>query len=110
VKYTATITRLSDGKTVTWADELDDAVWGPAETPHGIWFMWTGGNYGCDCNRDLYFGRAEGIDEGVLWERESGCGTTRYTVPYIDLENGTRIAIDTDPVVAKERAAEAAAG
>lgn len=41
-------------------------------------FIWDEGNYGCDCNRHLFFGRAAGIEphDGV-------CGQGKYVVESI---------------------------
>lgn len=55
-------------------------------------FMWTDGNYGCDCNRHLFFNRAKGIEP----EDARPCGEERYSVLYAELPNGIRIPIDED--------------
>ena len=39
-------------------------------------FVWGDGNYGCDCNRRLFFARVN--DEEEDWE--SGCSETEYSV------------------------------
>ena len=39
-------------------------------------FMWTDGNYSCDCNRALYFARAAGEDDTEAWEQK--CGDSAY--------------------------------
>lgn len=39
-------------------------------------FIWDEGNYGCDCNRYLFFQRAIGADE----KDDILCGDTRYSV------------------------------
>jgi hypothetical protein len=57
----------------------------------GEW-VWTDGNYSCDCNRHLFFNRAVGIEPGD----EHPCGDTRYTVIYVELPTGERIPIDLD--------------
>jgi hypothetical protein len=53
-------------------------------------YHWTDGNYGCDCNRHLFFIRAAGIDE---WE-ERECGSTEYSCLYAELPDGSRREID----------------
>ena len=53
--------RTSDALEV---DVIDDVGY-PADDVHdldGVRFMWSDGNYGCDCNRHLYFERALGND------------------------------------------------
>ena len=43
-------------------------------------FMWSDGNYACDCNRAIFFGDAGGTNE------EMECGETRYTVRIEDAD------------------------
>ena len=52
-------------------------------------FMWTEGNYGCDCNRSLFF---YGVPPDH--EIESPCGEGRFTVLFAELPNGTRVVLD----------------
>ena len=40
-------------------------------------FIWTEGNYACDCNRFLFFERAGGREPG---DDEGPCGHTGYTL------------------------------
>ncbi len=55
-------------------------------------FIWVDGNYACDCNRALFFGEAK---NGV-WpdEDETPCGHERYSIPFIELDDGTKKIID----------------
>lgn len=39
------------------------------------YFIWDEGNYGCDCNRALFFARAAGVE---LDMDETPCGDSRY--------------------------------
>lgn len=57
-------------------------------------FLWTEGNYGCDCNRHLFFERTGGREPD---DTEDGCSSWRYTIDYVELEDGTRIKLE-DPV------------
>lgn len=41
----------------------------------GLEYLWSDGNFGCDCNRGLFFGRAGGSD-GF----DGPCGLTRFTI------------------------------
>lgn len=43
--------------------------------------LWTDGNYGCDCNRELFFLRA-GNEEDTATDIR--CGEERYAVNLID--------------------------
>jgi len=62
------------------------------EEHNTVWFL-TDGNYGCDCNRELEWHRA--IDEDDNWENTK-CGKTEFSIPYLILEDGTRINVDGD--------------
>jgi hypothetical protein len=58
-------------------------------------YMWTDGNYGCDCNRHLFFGRAIGQEP----REDYPCGKTRYTAICAELPNGTRYTLDNPQLV-----------
>lgn len=83
--YAVEITRVATGQTVThheagdWDDDATD-------------YLWTDGNYGCDCNRALFFGRAGGNLEGDPGD----CGMERFTCSGVR-PDGARFVID-DPV------------
>ena len=66
----------------------NDMAWG--EHDH---FSWTENNYSCDCNRHLFFLRADGIEPGEEdWERD--CSDGKYSALYAELPDGTRIELD----------------
>lgn len=75
-----TLRRRSDGLVVTVTDEYkNDAVGVWREKiewePHNAIFQWTDGNYGCDCNRHLFFERQLGQKtEDQLDEDNTPCG------------------------------------
>ena len=48
-------------------------------------YMWREGNYSCDCNRELFFYRAKGIDK---WDKVK-CSEGRYRVWVSD--NGKNV-------------------
>lgn len=60
---------------------------------NGVWheasyFHWTEGNFGCDCNRSLFFS---------AWKSDSvGCGgnDNRFYLAKIVLEDGTEVLVD----------------
>lgn len=60
----------------------------------GSTFLWgcETGNYGCDCNRAIFFGGAAAEDKD-----DRPCGTTRYTVLKAVLPDGSEITIDDEP-------------
>ena len=49
------------------------------------YFLWTEGNYGCDCNRHIFFEEATGRDTG-----DCPCGESRYTAVCAELPDGAR--------------------
>lgn len=55
------------------------------------YYLWTDGNYSCDCNRLLFFERAAGNDPDL---EEGKCGDGKYSVLYADLPSGERVPID----------------
>ena len=57
-------------------------------------YMWEDGNYSCDCNRALFFERAIGADESEAWE--SRCGSGKFTILKVVLEDGEILNIDED--------------
>jgi hypothetical protein len=84
IRYTVSITRTSDGKTV----ELHD-LWGDwpgyvrdAESQDSIVYMWDEGNYCCDCNRQMYFLTALGETPAEFGE----CGFTAYKVNWLRID------------------------
>ena len=64
--------------------------WFESETPwsEGCEYLWTEGNFGCDCNRALFF-----YDWGAEADNY-GCGDAAFSVPYAELPNGRRIMLD----------------
>jgi hypothetical protein len=44
-------------------------------------FIWVDGNFSCDCNRSLFFARANDEDEDEAWEL--GCSDTDYSVNIV---------------------------
>lgn len=63
------ITDTSTGIAATYQDEDYDE------------YMWTDGNYGCDCNRFLFHSRALGKDPN--WD-EGECGSERFKIRVMD--------------------------
>ena len=84
------ISRIEDG--TTWVKivalirnnktgeirEYKDEVWWDYNEPYDDYpndFMWSEGNYSCDCNRHLFFQRAKNEDED-----NAECGDDLYSV------------------------------
>ena len=55
-------------------------------------FWWSEGNMACDCNRGARFYDVP-FPSG-FYEAPFPCGNERFVIPYIELEDGTRIEID----------------
>jgi len=54
-------------------------------------FMWSEGNWSCDCNRHLFWGRSLGISEELLL-KENTCGKTRFIIKEIvRLDTGEKV-------------------
>lgn len=53
-------------------------------------YLWSEGNYGCDCNRALFFSRAVGDDDP---DRE--CGYTEFSIEILD-DNGKLLYSEDD--------------
>lgn len=70
---TVRIRRTADGKTVEYGDSL-------YTTPDydGL-FVWTDGNYQCDCNRHLFFQRSLGLEDD-----DGPCSDGKYQVEIKD--------------------------
>ena len=71
------IRRNSDGLTRNW------------ETDFSGEYIWSEGNYSCDCNRSLFFGYA--ICEG--WT-EQPCGYDGYSVRIVAKDDGRELYRD----------------
>lgn len=55
-------------------------------------YLWSDGNYGCDCNRALFFARAAGEEDPD--DDESPCGDAAYRVRIT--EDGREVYRDDD--------------
>ncbi len=55
-------------------------------------YLWSEGNYGCDCNRHLFFCRAIDAPE----DEDRPCGFTRYLIHVKDRETGAALYEDDD--------------
>lgn len=85
-KYTVSLTRNSDNKTVEFVETHGDY---PQYKRDEGWefdpvFIWELGNYSCDCNRYLFFERALGTSEEEIDARDPNkCGHADYRVNWI---------------------------
>ena len=57
-------------------------------------YMWTDGNYGCDCNRLLFWLRAKNEDEPDFEDLE--CGEGGFSIVSV-VENGISVYSETVP-------------
>lgn len=65
---------------------------------HGA-FWWQEGNARCDCNRELFFLQAQGIDTDDLDDDDTPCTEGRYSVRLSDAKTG---AVLYDELVARQ--------
>lgn len=56
-------------------------------------YHWGMGNYGCDCNRHLFFERADGKESDCDQE----CGETEYLIDRVVAADGKSIIYEGDP-------------
>lgn len=81
VKAWAEITCVATGETrrheTTWGESVDE-------------YLWSDGNYACDCNRSLFFQRAGGVANPGPRE----CGMSAFTVRIVDAAG--RVLYDED--------------
>lgn len=83
MKYTAFIKNVETGEIRECTDEYPD------EYLDSLQFVWSEGNFACDCNRRAIF---EGHDTHAI---ELPCGDVSFMVSHLTLENGTRIEIQS---------------
>lgn len=46
-------------------------------------YIWSEGNFSCDCNRRLFFERAAAGDD---WDGPAPCGSSAFTVRVMDMD------------------------
>lgn len=79
-----TIRRNSDGKIVTFKDEHALPWWTDPDIDEGEpylnFYIWSDGNYACDCNRSLFFDENanEGIDPSKEEDQYNHGNSTRH--------------------------------
>lgn len=54
-------------------------------------FIWSDGNFACDCNRALFFARACGEDDPY-----QECGMCSYSVRIVAVDDGRELYADED--------------
>lgn len=82
MRYRALLRRNSDGEE-RWTDWHDSAIGGDPDDTGTVEYIWTVGNYGCDCNRHLLFNR-ERLGDSELHK----CGDEAYSLVRIESEDG----------------------
>lgn len=75
MSYIVRLRRVSDGKEV-------DVVW-PFSWEEGSLFYWTGGNNGCDCNREAAFETALGREHHA---EDFWCSEGRFDLVSIHVD------------------------
>jgi len=82
--YTVLLRNNETGEEVTYTHSVE---WD--DVSH---YLWTDGNYACDCNRSDFFAQAKGIPE----DPSKGCGHDKYSAFYATLANGERVMLDAE--------------
>jgi hypothetical protein len=77
MKYRAVLYDKEKAKTISVHDD-----WKSGNT-EGLEFMWTEGNFACDCNRALLIAREQGLPDP-----DRPCGNTRYILLGLYTEDG----------------------
>lgn len=72
IKSTLEIRRNSDGVIAVHKD-----LWDWFDNYQHPDFIWSDGNFACDCNRSDFFAQALGLEEGTY---DDGCGSEKYSV------------------------------
>lgn len=75
--------RIKNNETGEIRDVEVDLPW---ENHHE--YLWTEGNYGCDCNRAIMFHQKD------VKPVDSACGETRYTCIDATLSDGAVVVLD----------------
>ena len=78
--------RILDTETGLSAEVPED--WLPNDS-HDNWYMWTEGNYSCDCNRALFHARFRDVPE----PEDPPCGEGRFKLldaPWEDVDLAIR--------------------
>lgn len=64
---------------------VSDDEWGDLQE-----YLWTEGNYACDCNRAIFFEEAGDGSE----DPDAECGDSAYTAISVTLSDGTVLPVD----------------
>lgn len=84
--YLVHIRRNSDGLVRVYRENME---WWTGEDGSSD-FLWSDGNYACDCNRALFFARAVGEEDP-----NRKCGDDAFAVRIL-AEDGTELYVDDD--------------
>ena len=91
VRVTARIRNNATGEVREYG--TDEILEGGEETPSE--WPWSDGNYGCDCNRRLFFARACGEEED--WKGE--CSDDKFSVQLVNPSSGAAYYDEMTPNV-----------
>ena len=75
MRVVAYITEVETGETRKYED-LEELESTRSDAEEGFRFHWTDGNYGCDCNRAMFFSGDH--------EADVPCGDERFSVNLLD--------------------------
>jgi len=78
------VVHIRDNETGEVRQYEDEQIWRDGDV---CAFIWSEGNFGCDCNRQLFFWRAAGEPEHDDYE----CGHSKFSVRIINPVDGSVI-------------------
>lgn len=96
-KYKVSLTKVETNETVEFEDTWDYPSYIRTDTwEYDPVFIWSDGNYACDCNRSLFFERALKnlpIQKAITSDEvDIGCSNNKFKVNWIiNLETGNKI-------------------
>ena len=77
IAVTVKIRKNETGEIVDYPDTIQRSPWGIS------FYIWEDGNYGCDCNREIFFERIKGKANNEI---EVECTEGRYSVQILNMD------------------------
>lgn len=97
------LVRVQIREVATGLTVVDEQTWDFDTGSHwncpsdGVVWQWTEGNFGCDCNRELFFRRLRGETNPDPIDSLQPCSDDRFVVDWIEVD-GVRLRGDrTEP-------------
>jgi len=94
MKYKAIITRVADGEIGEYKPDWDYEV---TEDGFSNEYIWSEGNFSCDCNRMMFFHEARGEEYPVEKFEDIKCSNGKFHVRCVDVDTGAVLYDDDNP-------------